>query len=361
MPSKVPILIVDDIPQNIMALEAVISDMGFEVFTALSGNEALRLSLKHDFALILLDVQMPGMNGLEVARLIRSNSKTSHCPIIFVTAGMKDLIDQVAGYTAGAIDYMMKPFEPVILRCKVKMFRELYQQRKVIESFYCNLEQIVEERTAEIREAHETISRLASTDELTGLYNRRYFNERLPAAISAARRHDYPLSMVMVDIDHFKSVNDNYGHGEGDKILKLFAGLLLSMIRTEDIAVRWGGEEFIILLTHTACEAAAALAERIRIGFEQPSGSTLGIPLSASFGVVQLLDGENEDSFIRRADDAMYCAKKQGRNRVVAVDEVFVIVPTLQRGNAALDAPASSNLVIWLMQFFAQSYQIIHT
>lgn len=316
MTEKVPVLIVDDLPQNILALEALIADMDVDIITARSGNDALRLSLKHDFALILLDVQMPGMNGFEVARLIRSNPKTNHFPIIFVTAGMKDLLDQIEGYETGAVDYLMKPFEPVILRSKVKVFQELYQQRKVIEKFYSNLEQIVEERTAELKLANETISRLAATDELTGLSNRRSFKDMLAAFMSAARRHSYPLSMIMVDIDHFKVVNDTFGHSEGDLVLKAFADLMREIIREEDVAARWGGEEFIIVLPHTPGEAAEALAERIRSSFNRnPFGAAPS--LSASFGVVQLHDEEDADSIIRRADDALYRAKHDGRNRVV--------------------------------------------
>lgn len=317
MTEKVPILIVDDLPQNILALEAVIADMGFDIISARSGNDALRLSLKHDFALILLDVQMPGMNGFEVARLIRSNPKTNHFPIIFVTAGMKDLLDQIEGYETGAVDYLMKPFEPVILRSKVRVFQELYQQRKVIEKFYNNLEQLVEERTAELKEANETISRLAATDELTNLSNRRSFNESLAAALSAARRHEFPLSMIMIDLDHFKVVNDTCGHSEGDKVLQLFADLLRDMTRTEDVAARWGGEEFIVILPHTLREAAAALAERIRAAFERHPTSDTPIVLSASFSVVQLRGEEDADTLIKRADDALYRAKNEGRNRVI--------------------------------------------
>jgi diguanylate cyclase (GGDEF)-like protein len=316
MTENVPILVVDDLPQNITAIEAVIDDMGFEIITASSGNDALRLSLKHDFALILLDVQMPRMNGFEVARLIRSNPKTNHFPIIFVTAGIKDLLNQIEGYETGAVDYLMKPFEPVILRSKVKVFRDLYLQRKVIERFYNNLEQLVEERTAELKQANETITHLAATDELTELNNRRFFNGCLAAAISAARRHAYHLSMIMIDLDHFKAVNDTYGHSAGDLVLKTFADLLREMLRAEDVAARWGGEEFIILLPLTASDAAAALAERIRAAFEQQSDSASTILLSASFGVVQLQESDDVDSFIRRADAALYRAKREGRNRV---------------------------------------------
>ena len=317
MIEKVPILVVDDLPQNIMALEAVIADKGFDVITASSGNDALRLSLKHDFALILLDVQMPGMSGFEVARLIRSNPKTNHFPIIFVTAGMKDLLSQVEGYETGAVDYLIKPFEPVILCSKVQVFRELYLQRKVIERFYNNLEQLVEERTSELKEANRTISHQAATDYLTELYNRRYFNECLTAALSAARRHTYPLAMIMIDLDNFKRVNDTHGHSAGDLVLKRFASLLRDMIRTEDVAARWGGEEFIILLSHTVSDAAAALAERIRSAFEQQSDSSSRLFLSASFGVVQLQENDDADTLIRRADTALYQAKHEGRNRVV--------------------------------------------
>ncbi len=315
MSEKVPILIVDDLPQNVLALEAVISDLELDIITAGSGNDALRLSLKYDFALILLDVQMPGMNGFEVARLIRSNPKTDHFPIIFVTAGMKDLLDQIEGYETGAVDYLMKPFEPVILRSKVKVFRELYLQRKVIEKFYSNLEQIVDERTAELKKANETISRLAATDDLTNLSNRRHFEELMTSALSAAKRHNYPLSLIMIDLDHFKDVNDTYGHIEGDNVLKAFADLLRELIRTEDFAARWGGEEFIVILPHTACEAAMALAERIRVACRKHFSARNA--LTASFGVAQLQSGEDYDSLIKRTDDAMYRAKNEGRNRVV--------------------------------------------
>jgi diguanylate cyclase (GGDEF)-like protein len=187
----------------------------------------------------------------------------------------------------------------------------------LIEKFYNNLEKIVEERTAELNMANMTISHLAATDELTNLKNRRSFNDCLTASLSAAHRHEYPLSMIMTDLDNFKSVNDTCGHCEGDKVLQAFADVLREMIRNEDIAARWGGEEFIIILPHTARIDAAALAERIRAAFEKLSVSSNMIVLSASFGVVQLHNSEDADSLIRRADDALYQAKHEGRNRVI--------------------------------------------
>ena len=165
--------------------------------------------------------------------------------------------------------------------------------------------------------ANETISRLAVTDELTDLNNRRFFNENFAKALSASQRHKQPLSLICIDLDHFKNVNDTFGHSVGDQVLKEFSQLLKSMVRFEDIACRMGGEEFMVLLPNTTCEASVALAERIRCSFEQlPRTSTPVV--TASFGVAELQEGENGDALMTRVDVALYQAKHEGRNRVVA-------------------------------------------
>src|SRR5512146_336018 len=133
MTENVAVLLVDDRSANLLALDAVLNDAGLDLVKATSGDEALRLTLKHDFALVLLDVQMPGMSGFEVAELMRANPKTRHLPIIFVTAGMKDAQLQFKGYELGAVDYLIKPFEPHVLQSKVKVFCELYRQRRKAE------------------------------------------------------------------------------------------------------------------------------------------------------------------------------------------------------------------------------------
>jgi diguanylate cyclase (GGDEF)-like protein len=165
--------------------------------------------------------------------------------------------------------------------------------------------------------ATETISQLARTDELTGLHNRRSFNEIFALALSAARRHGHPLSLISIDLDFFKTVNDTLGHSVGDLVLQEFSRLILKKVRDEDIAVRLGGEEFSILLSHTAVAAATALAERIRSNFEQNPGSASPLVMTASFGVVQLRNGEHGETLLKRADDALYRAKHEGRNRVI--------------------------------------------
>lgn len=200
---------------------------------------------------------------------------------------------------------------------------EIYPLQELVERNQY-LEELIAERTLQLSDklqkleaATETISWLARTDELTGLHNRRSFNEIFALELSAARRHGYPLSLISIDLDHFKTVNDTFGHSVGDLVLKEFAGLMLKMVREEDVSARWGGEEFIILLAHTAGDAAAAVAERMRSSFAQNPGSAAPLPMTASFGVAQLQDGEEADALIRRADEALYRAKQEGRNRVV--------------------------------------------
>ncbi len=152
-PTTIPILLVDDRPENLLSLEGLLEGQGYELIRALSGNEALRLTLKHDCALVLLDVQMPEMDGFETAELMRLNPKTRHIPIIFVTAGMKEIQFQFKGYDAGAVDYLLKPIEPLILKSKVQVFVELYRQRKELELHRNRLSELVEQRTQELNRA----------------------------------------------------------------------------------------------------------------------------------------------------------------------------------------------------------------
>jgi CheY-like chemotaxis protein len=155
--APIPILLVDDRPDNLLALEQILGEQGYELVRALSGNEALRLTLRQNFALILMDVQMPEMDGFETAELLRANSKTKDIPIIFITAGMKDLQFQFKGYDAGAVDYLAKPVEPLFLRSKVKVFAELYQQRHEIELHKIHLNDLVNLKTAELSRSAEEL------------------------------------------------------------------------------------------------------------------------------------------------------------------------------------------------------------
>ncbi len=169
MAESIALLLVDDRPENLVALEAVLGDQGLDLVKAMSGNDALRATLKQDFALVLLDVQMPGMDGFETAELMRANPKTRHLPIIFVTAGMKEAHQQFKGYEAGAVDYLIKPFEPHILQSKVRVFVELYRQRRQLEEHQAQLEGKIKERVSQLRESEERF-RMLATHAPVGIY-----------------------------------------------------------------------------------------------------------------------------------------------------------------------------------------------
>ena len=208
LPTATPILLVDDRPENLLALEELLSDQGYELVRASSGNEALRLTLKQDFALVLLDVQMPEMDGFETAGLMRANSKTRHVPIIFVTAGMKDLQFQFKGYDAGAVDYLAKPIEPLFLRSKVRIFSELYRQRCENDLYKNHLEELVELKIANLQESKEELidqnDQLLATEEMLRVQIREFeiSQKLLQEAKLAAESASYAKSQFLAIMSH---------------------------------------------------------------------------------------------------------------------------------------------------------------
>jgi two-component system cell cycle response regulator len=295
----------DDTPSRIM-LQSLLTKWGYTVTAACDGDDAWRILLENRHPLlIILDWMMPGIEGPEIVRRLRvKEGSDSHYVIIMTSADSENAAAQALD--AGADDFIRKPFNQNELRARVAVGHRIK-----------SLQQVLADKLLRLESATETISQLARTDELTGLHNRRSFNESFSLAFSAAQRHGHSLSLISIDLDNFKAVNDTFGHSVGDLVLVEFAKLLLEMVRVEDIVARWGGEEFSILLSHTDCEAAAALAERIRNSFEQNSKSVRPFAITASFGVAQLQTREQINSLIQRADDALYCAKHDGRNRVV--------------------------------------------
>jgi diguanylate cyclase (GGDEF)-like protein len=172
-----------------------------------------------------------------------------------------------------------------------------------------------------LRVAHDRIITLLYTDSLTGIANRRIFLESLGGAISFAQRHQTPLSIIMADLDDFKSVNDTFGHNAGDQVLQAFATLLRENSRQEDLAARFGGEEFIMLLPATGAEEAAVLGERLRRQWKEMTSPSFDFQVTASFGVAAYQPGDTVDSFIERADQALYDAKMMGKNQVVVGED----------------------------------------
>lgn len=316
------ILMVDDKPMNLLSLSAAIQDDEFHIVQAGSGNEALGLVLDHDFALILLDVQMPGMDGFETAELIRSNAKTRHIPIIFISAVSQEETHLFKGYDKGAVDYLFKPVNIFILKSKIHIFMELYKQKKEKEILYANLEKALAEAVAGrkvIDEQNILLKDLSVKDGLTGLYNHRHMNDVMESEFNRAIRYKTDLSCLLMDIDYFKSVNDTQGHPFGDFVLKGFAEHLIEHVRDSDFVFRYGGEEFLVLLPQTDLIGAVAMAEKFRkamekIAFRQAEHQT---SLTVSIGVASIYIHHPSDysELIAFADQALFAAKADGRNR----------------------------------------------
>ena len=220
------ILVVDDTPANLVAMRHLLADSGAEVYEASSGNHALALCLDHEFALILLDVNMPDMDGFEVAFLIGEDEKLRDTPIIFVTAAYADDINRVRGYHFGAVDYIAKPINDMILQSKVRVFLELYRARAQLKSAMAALEDRNAQLNREIAERQrieESIRHQATHDMLTGLPNRTLFHDRLATAMQRVPRHGAGFALAVLDIDGFKGVNDTHGHPAGDALLQAIA------------------------------------------------------------------------------------------------------------------------------------------
>ncbi|MNP14932.1 Phytochrome-like protein cph2 [compost metagenome] len=318
----------DDRPENLLVLESILYNMECNIIKATSGNEALSLMFDYNFALVLLDVQMPEMDGFEIAELMRSNSRTRFTPIIFVTAISKEKKCIFKGYEVGAVDYLFKPIEPVILQSKVKFFIELYNQNKIIEQQKTLLEIKIKE-LSELKAANFNLENLSYTDGLTGISNRRNFDSYIEMSWNNCLDSSKPLSLIMMDIDYFKLYNDNYGHIKGDDCLKAVAKeLSKSAKRTLDLSARYGGEEFVIILPETHKEGAEIIAEEIRkniINLNIPhESSPIYKNVTLSLGVTTMVPNNQHtiSEFINDADKALYEAKSLGRNRTCFVDNL---------------------------------------
>ncbi len=289
------VLIVDDAKENISILaELLRSD--YKIRAAINGEKALEIaSSENPPDLILLDVIMPGIDGYEVCRRLKADPLTRGIPIIFVTGKVNE-DEEIFGFNLGAVDYIKKPFNSVIVKARVSMHIELKQYRDYLEN-------------------------MSYLDGLTGIANRRKFNEYLESVWNLAIRASMPVSLVMMDIDLFKQYNDNYGHQGGDTCLIQIAHALSKVIvRKTDLLARYGGEEFVCILSNTNEDSAFIIAEKLRLAV-----AALDIPhayssvekfVTISVGVATRLPGKNEtsDELVKAADQALYVSKKSGRN-----------------------------------------------
>ena len=216
--------------------------------------------------------------------------------------------------------YMFNAGDGLVLFCEKPMplASEVIEKISDLNTEISKIARELQHKNRELERANATITRLMNTDPLTGIANRRCFMENFSRFFSAAVRHDAPLSLVMADLDHFKKINDTWGHDAGDEVLKAFSAILRDVSRHEDAVARFGGEEFIVALPHTDLAGAIHFAERVRKTLESSVIGTAAITVTSSFGVVQLQADEPPESFLKRVDNALYTAKSGGRNRVSA-------------------------------------------
>jgi|HubBroStandDraft_1064217.scaffolds.fasta_scaffold00043_13 diguanylate cyclase (GGDEF)-like protein len=294
------LLVVDDAPANIRLLRNLLKDEARVLF-ATSGSDALASAAAEQPDLILLDVLMPDMDGYAVCHALKSDPTTRDIPVIFVT-GLADSTDETRGLEAGAIDYITKPFMPAIVRMRVRNHLAL---RRV---------------TNELHVVNAELRRLATTDALTGVDNRRHFFDQVAEEVLRMRRYRHNAAIFMLDLDHFKRLNDGHGHDVGDIALVATASTMRKTLRTHDLLGRLGGEEFAGFLPETDLPQAVKVCERLRemiAAIRVPTGAEPAL-LSASIGVVAIdADSELAEVALKRADRAMYSAKRGGRNRVV--------------------------------------------
>lgn len=305
MDQSFPILIAEDNPVSLKLLEKTLTNAGYRVASMENGVKALELFKKKFFPIILSDWMMPEMDGVELCRAVRKTTSPGYVYIILLTA--KDSKDDIiTGLKAGADDYLTKPFNQAELIARLDTAKRILELEK------------------SLKEANEEIRILSITDPLTGSYNRGYLTERLPQEIQRARRYGHSLSLVLGDIDHFKKVNDLYGHRAGDLVLKEFVQCIKNSIREgSDWMVRYGGEEFLVVVPETPYGGVCVMAERLRKVVAKKVIKIDGekISITASFGVTGFDPASSDkkvspEALIEHADKSLYQAKQEGRNRV---------------------------------------------
>lgn len=306
------ILVVDDVDSNRLAVRTVLKGVDAELREAGNGFDAVSMCLTDEYALILLDVQMPEMDGFEVCEQLRANPQTAEVPIIFLTAAYRADEDKIHGYLSGATDYISKPVNDRILRSKVEVFLKLYRQQHALELANEALHQEIEHR----KRAEEKLERQARTDALTEIFNRRAFFEIGNQELERVRRYNSTACLVMLDIDHFKRVNDTYGHQVGDLALKLLTKTIASRLRTNDIFARVGGEEFAILLVQMSLPEVALKVQELLDLMKNTdfSHGEYHDTICFSAGVTELTANDKSlDDAFSRADKMLYQAKSDGR------------------------------------------------
>ncbi|MDT5083908.1 MAG: two-component system, cell cycle response regulator [Mycobacterium sp.] len=274
-----------------------LEDEGYEVAQAVDGESALAQCALIQPDAILLDIEMPGLDGHQVLARLKSDPALSDIPVVFLT-GRTGMNDMVAGLRAGAHDYLKKPFEPAELIARIAGAVRMKRLQD------------------ELRMRNDQLDQLSRIDALTGIFNRRHLDEQLVEAGKTAARNQQSLAIVMLDIDHFKQVNDSHGHPAGDQVLQEFARRLKATLRAGNIVGRWGGEEFLVIAPRTTPEEAMMLGERIRLSIADEPIDLGSVRLSITVSIGCGVGLKPSAELVAQADAALYRSKAEGRNRV---------------------------------------------
>ena len=293
---KAKILVVDDMLTNIGILDKILNTE-YEILTATSGREALKIAYLQVPDLILLDVIMPEMDGFAVCKALKQEDRTKDIPVIFITANNQEE-DESQGFEAGVVDYVTKPVRASILKARVRIHLELKSSR-------------------------DHLKALSTVDGLTQVANRRKFDEAIEYEWRRSCRHQHPISLLMMDIDFFKTYNDHYGHLAGDECLKTIAREISTVVRRPaDLFARYGGEEFVFLLPDIESRGAAFIAQKVQETIKRVNVShaysTVAGYITLSIGVATRVpqEGQSHNDLINAADKMLYLAKQNGRNRI---------------------------------------------
>ncbi|MBP7137586.1 MAG: diguanylate cyclase [Syntrophaceae bacterium] len=296
------ILCIDDDRDVLNLLEKILSGMDHTIISCITGEQGLIAARRDQPDLILLDIMMPEMDGYEVCRRLKNDEATKNIPIIFITAKNENKSED-EGLKIGAVDYIRKPFYSSIVKSRVKTHLELKLKTDMLE-------------------------KMAFLDGLTNICNRRKFDEMLELESKRAMRNKFPLSLIMIDVDHFKQFNDQFGHAEGDACLRMIAKALQDMLtRSGDLVARYGGEEFVVILPQTDHKGAVHLAAQLVRGIRKlqmfPDHSQPAVHVTISAGVATAIPGRDHITplqLIEGADAMLYLAKQKGRNQYQGKD-----------------------------------------
>jgi diguanylate cyclase (GGDEF)-like protein len=293
------VLLVDDSIDVHRLLNARLRSESLRLVNAATGPEAMAAAQTQPLSTILLDLDMPGMDGFELLRWFKENPETSSVPVIVISC-LNDPHDKVTAFDLGATDYVTKPFELAELRVRVRSALRLNALMKML-------------------------SQRALLDGLSGLWNRRYFDDRWADEVSRSARHARPLSIALFDLDHFKGINDTYGHPAGDEVISMFARLLRREVRASDVPCRIGGEEFALIMADTGPADAHVICERIRVAIQHltwPRHPNRSVTVSCGIAGAATATAVSPEAWLEAADNALYASKQSGRNRITIADLV---------------------------------------